>query len=324
MSNIFVLIEHRLGEIRDISFEMLNKAHDLSEELNLPITAIMFGKDVSSLAEQITDRVDKMLLIEDDKLEVFHSNLSKELLSKLISEQKPKVTLIGNTSWGMGLAPGVAVKTGLPLATDCVDILIDNGKVSVIRQIYSGKIFTKVTFPNSDSCLISIRPGAFSPDKKGDRKCNIEKVDFPFKDQELKREFLEFIETPAGDVDITQADFLISVGRGIKEAENIDLIKELADTLGGVMSCSRPVVDNEWLPKYLQVGTSGKSVTPKVYMPIGISGAFQHVAGITGAGAVIAVNKDPKAPIFRVADYGIIADLFKFVPILKQKAMENK
>ncbi|MEE4353607.1 MAG: electron transfer flavoprotein subunit alpha/FixB family protein [Desulfatiglans sp.] len=324
MSDILVLIEHRLGEIRDISFEMLNKAHDLSEQLNAPITAVLFGKEVASLADQITDRVDRVLLIEDDKLEVFHSNLSKELLSTLINDRKPKITLIGNTSWGMGLAPGVAVKTDIPLATDCVDVQVDDGSVSVIRQIYSGKVFTKVAFPNSDSCLVSIRPGSFPPDKKGDRKCEVEKMDFPFKDEELKREFVEYIETAAGDVDITQADFLISVGRGIKEAENIDLIRELADTLGGVMSCSRPVVDNEWLPKYLQVGTSGKSVAPKVYMPIGISGAFQHVAGIAGAGSVIAVNKDPKAPIFRVADYGIVADLFKFVPILKDKVAGNK
>ena len=148
--------------------------------------------------------------------------------------------------------------------------------------------------------------------------------DFSLEDSSLKRDFIEFVETAAGDVDIAQAELLISVGRGIGEEENIALVKELAEALNGVLSCSRPIVDKNWLPKYLQVGTSGKSVSPKVYIAVGISGAFQHLAGITGAGTVIAINKDPKAPIFRTADYGIVDDLFKIVPALREKVLETK
>jgi len=140
----------------------------------------------------------------------------------------------------------------------------------------------------------------------------------------LKKDFIEFVETAAGDVDISQAGLLVSVGRGIGEEENIALVKELAEALNGVVSCSRPIVDKSWLPKYLQVGTSGKSVSPKVYIAVGISGAFQHLAGISGAGTVIAINKDPKAPIFRTADYGIVDDLFKILPVLKDKVLETK
>jgi electron transfer flavoprotein alpha subunit len=149
-------------------------------------------------------------------------------------------------------------------------------------------------------------------------------VPSPLTDEGLARRFLQYVEAAVGEVDITQADVLVSVGRGIKEADNIPLVKELADILGGALSCSRPVVDKKWLPKDRQVGTSGKTVKPKVYIAIGISGAFQHVAGMKGAGTVIAINKDPKAPIFGVANYGIVADLFKFVPVLKEKLKELK
>ena len=157
----------------------------------------------------------------------------------------------------------------------------------------------------------------------GDNGGQIQKY-FPATDIAVKKNFVEFVETAAGDVDITQAELLISVGRGIGEEENIALIKEFAEALGGVISCSRPIVDKNWLPKYLQVGTSGKSVSPKVYIAVGISGAFQHMAGTSGAGVIIAVNKDPKAPIFRTADYGIVDDLFKIVPVLKDKVLEVK
>ncbi|RLB30794.1 MAG: electron transfer flavoprotein subunit alpha/FixB family protein, partial [Deltaproteobacteria bacterium] len=136
---------------------------------------------------------------------------------------------------------------------------------------------------------------------------------------EPSKEFIGFEEAGAGELDITQADLLVSIGRGVGEAENIEVVRELADLMGGVLSCSRPIVDKNWLPKYHQVGTSGKSVKPKVYLAFGISGAFQHVAGISGAGTVIAVNKDPKAPIFRVADYGVVDDLFNVVDALKEK-----
>ena len=171
----------------------------------------------------------------------------------------------------------------------------------------------------SDTYLISVRAGSFPSDKAGDYKGDVIRIEAPVDLPEIRKEFLGFEDSGAGELDITQADLLVSVGRGIGEEENIPDVKELADRLGGVLSCSRPVVDKNWLPKCHQVGTSGKSVKPKVYFALGISGAFQHVAGIGGAGTVIAVNKDKKAPIFRVADYGIADDLFKVVEALKEK-----
>jgi electron transfer flavoprotein alpha subunit len=167
--------------------------------------------------------------------------------------------------------------------------------------------------------MVTVRSGAFPALEKEALPGEIRELPSPLSDEGLARRFLQFVEAAVGEVDITQADILVSVGRGIKEADNIPMVKELADAIGGTLSCSRPVVDKKWLPKDRQVGTSGKTVKPKVYIAIGISGAFQHVAGMKGSGTVIAINKDPKAPIFGVATYGIVADLFKIVPVLREK-----
>jgi electron transfer flavoprotein alpha subunit len=324
MSELFVIVEHRLGETRDITFEMLWKAGELAQNLSHTVTAVILGHEVTSLVENISDRADKIITFDDERLKNFNADIYKEIISVLIKESKPVLTLIGSTSWGMELAPCLSVKTDLPLATDCIDIIPKDNAFIAQRQMFNGKIFANVSFAKSEGCLLTIRAGVFSKDKIGDRKAEIIQKDFPATDIPVKKSFIEFVETAAGDVDISQADLLVSVGRGIGEEENISLIKEFAEALGGVVSCSRPIVDKNWLPKYLQVGTSGKSVSPKVYIAVGISGAFQHMAGTSGAGVIIAVNKDPKAPIFRTADYGIVDDLFKIVPVLKDKVLEVK
>jgi electron transfer flavoprotein alpha subunit len=248
----------------------------------------------------------------------------KEILNGLIVENRPLITLIGHSSWGMDLAPSLSIKTGYPLATDCVDILIEDGRPKVIRQIYSGKVFSKMSFKESEGYIITVRPGSFQPPETIEEKNGgVIKKDLSGDLPDIRKEFLKFVDSGAGEVDITQADLLVSVGRGIGEADNIQVMKELSERMGGVLACSRPVVDKNWLPKYYQVGTSGKSVKPKVYLAFGISGAFQHLAGITGAGTVIAINKDKKAPIFRVADYGVVDDLFKVAGALEEQLKEG-
>ncbi|MFC1820033.1 electron transfer flavoprotein subunit alpha/FixB family protein [Thermodesulfobacteriota bacterium] len=318
MGEIFVVAEHRQGELREITLQMLTKAGELCRELTHDLTAIVIGeKDLTFLSE-ITERADKVIVVEDDRLKHFKADLYKEILNRLIIEHRPYLTLIGHTPWGMDLAPSLAVKTMFPLASDCVDILLEDNNLKVIRQVYNGKLFSKVSFIPSDSYLITVRPGAFPADKAEDRNGEVIRMEIPDDLPESSKEFLEFVDSGAGEVDIAQAEFLVSIGRGIGEEDNISTVKELADLMGGVISCSRPVVDKNWLPKYRQVGTSGKTVKPKVYLALGISGAFQHVAGIGGAGTIIAVNKDKKAPIFRTADYGVTDDLFKIVDALKE------
>ncbi len=319
MGEIFVVIEHRQGEIREISYEMLWKASELGKALSHSLTAIVIAGKNESIINDILERADKVIALEDEGVEVFNADLYKHVIRGLIEEHRPYLTLIGHTPWGMDYAPALSIQTERPIATDCTDILIENGNLKVIRQIYSGKVFSKVSFKESDGYLITVRPGAFPPDKAEGRQGELVKGNIPADMPEYRKQFKEFVDTAAGEIDISQAELLISIGRGIGEEENVGAMKDLAEVMGGVLSCSRPVVDKNWLPKFHQVGTSGKSVKPKVYMALGISGAFQHVAGISGAGTVIAVNKDKKAPIFRVADYGVVEDLFKIVEALKEK-----
>ena len=319
MGQIFVVVEHRRGEVREITFEMLFKASELCQVLSYTLTAVVIGGGDEAFMNDILQRADRVIAVEDERLKDFDSDLSKEILKRLIEKDRPFLTLMGQTAWGMDLAPALSIKTGFPLATDCVDILVEDGHPKVIRQVYSGKLFTKVSFKESECYLITVRPGASPPDMVEGRQGELIRQEIPADLPEARKQFVEFVDAGAGEVDISQAEFLVSVGRGVGEEEKIGVIKELADRMGGVISCSRPVVDKNWLPKYHQVGTSGKSVKPKVYISFGISGAFQHVAGLTGAGTVIAINKDPKAPIFRVADYGVVDDLFKIADALKEK-----
>jgi electron transfer flavoprotein alpha subunit len=319
MGEIFVVAEHREDETREVTFQMLYKASELAQAHSHSLTAVLLCDNGEAFVPEIIDRADRVILVEDERLKYFNAERYNEILKGLIEEYNPFLTLMGHTPWGMEFAPALSIKSGLPLATDCVDILIEDDGPKVIRQIYNGKLFSKVSFKASEGYLITLRPGAFPADKVGDRQGELLKKEIPVDIPEPRKQFVEFVDTAAGALDISQAEFLVSVGRGVGEEENISAIKDLVEIVGGVISCSRPVVDKNWLPKYHQVGTSGKTVKPKVYLALGISGAFQHVAGISGSGTVIAVNEGKKAPIFRVADYGVVDDLFKVVEALKEK-----
>ena len=320
MSRIFVLAEHRQGSIRDITWEMLNKGAELASGSGIELTAVLLGYGVKDFAEELAQRAEQVLLVEDEKLENFNSEIYQKVLSHLLSEYKPTLTLIGHTAFGMDLAPRLAAHLGIPLSTDCIDLCLEDGKLTTIRQMYSGKVNAEISFPGAREYMVTVRPGSF-PMEGGEPKAGeIKSLDFPSEEIKYKK-FIEYVEAPAGAVDITQADILVSIGRGIGDSKNIPIGAELAEALGGCLACSRPIVDKKWLPKEHQVGQSGKIVKPKVYIALGISGAFQHITGIKG-GTIIAVNKDPRAPIFRVADYGIVDDLLKVAPLLKEKVKE--
>ncbi len=317
MSRIFVLAEHRRGSIQDITWEMLTKGAELASGSGAELTAVVLGYGVRDFAEALAQRAKQVLLVEDEKLENYNSDIYQNVLSHLISEYKPFLTLVGHTSLGMDLAPRLAAHLGIPLSTDCIDLHLQEGRLTTIRQMYSGKVNAEISFPGAREYMVTVRPGSFSAEGETLVGGEIKSLTLPLEEIEYKR-FIEYVEAAVGEVDITQADILVSVGQGIGDSKNMPLVAELAEALGGSLSCSRPIVDKKWLPKDRQVGTSGKTVKPKVYLAIGISGAFQHLMGIKG-GTIIAINKDPKAPIFRVADYGIVGDLFKVVPVLKDK-----
>jgi len=301
---------------------MLTKGRELAKNSGGELIAVLLGYGVRDIAEELTQRAEQVLLVEDERLENFNGEIYQKVLAWLISEYKPYLTLIGHTSFGMELAPSLATQLGLPLTTDCLDLYLEGGSLTTIRQKYAGKVNAEISFPGATQYMVTVRAGSFPIEGEEVQGGEIKRLDLPVEEAEYKK-FIEYIDAVVGEVDITQADVLVSVGRGIGDSKNIPLVSELVEVMGGTLSCSRPVVDKKWLPKDRQVGTSGKTVKPKVYIAVGISGAFQHVTGIKG-GTIIAINKDPKAPIFRVADYGIIGDLFKIVPLIRENLVALK
>ena len=319
MGEILVLAEHRRGEIRDVTWEMLARGRQLAKALDAEINVALLGKGLGHFAEALARNSNKVFLIDDARLEIFNSENYQAALTPLLIERRPLLTLISHSSMGMDLAPSLAARLRMPLATDCIGIDLEGTAWSVTRQLFGGKINAKVIFNRQAPSMATIRSGAFQITEGDSLNGKIIPLPSPLSDGALAKRFLEYVEAVLGDIDITQADILVAVGRGIKGVENIPMAKGLADAVGGTLACSRPVVDKRWLPKSCQVGTSGKTVRPKVYIALGISGAFQHMAGMKGAATIIAVNKDPKAPIFNIAHYGIVGDLFKVVPVLKEK-----
>jgi len=317
MAEILVLAEHRDGALQEITLQMLAKAADLCDAESHRLVAAVFCGAVGGMLAALEGRADEIMVCEHPRLQDFDLDAYAEVAASLIRDRRPLLTLLGHTAWSMDLAPALAIKTGYPLATDCVDLLLEGGVPKVVRQVYSGKMLARLSYRSADGYLATVRPGAFAVAAPAGRSAEAVYLPAPSLSPAPRRRFAGYRDASKGPVDITQADILVSVGRGIGDEENIEPARELAGLLGGALSCSRPVVDKKWLPKYHQVGTSGKSVKPKVYLALGISGAFQHMAGITAAGTVIAVNKDRKAPIFRGADYGVVADALDIVAALK-------
>ena len=324
MAEIFVLVEHRQGKIRDITLEMLGAGEKLASQQGTSSTAVLLGHHVKTFADELATRASKVLVVEDAQLEHFNSILYQKVLLSLITRYQPLLTLIGHTAFGMDLAPSLSVELGLPVATDCIGFSFEENRLKAIRSIYGGKVNANVSLRESKGYVATVRPGVFSAALPGEKNGGIVMEPSPIQGTMGLKKFIEYIEAPITGEDITQAELIFSVGQGIGGPEHIPLIEEVAKSLGGVLACSRPVVDRNWLPKERQVGISGKTVKPKIYIAIGISGAFQHVTAMQGSETIIAINKDPHAPIFGVADYGIVDDFQNVIPVLKEKAKTMK
>lgn len=319
MDEILVLAEHRGGELRDITFEMLSAANRLGSEHGLTTAALLLGNEVSPLAEGLKQACDRVLIMEDPELAHYNADQYLVVTETVIRERNPLLTLIGHTALGIDLAPALATRLSLPLVTDCVEFTVEGKGLGALRQIYGGKINAQLTMKPSDQYLISVRPGSFGAEAQQGKSGELQAISAPAWTNLKGRRFLGYVEAELDDIDIAAADVLVSIGRGIGKPENIPLAQEFADAIGATMSCSRPVADEQWLPKSRQVGTSGKTVRPKVYIALGISGAYQHQVGMKNSDTIIAVNKDQLAPIFTIAHYGIVDDLLKVLPVLKEK-----
>jgi electron transfer flavoprotein alpha subunit len=323
MAEILALVEHRQGTIRDITFELLTCGRKLAEQTGTKLTGVILGHDTDSLQEKLKKHVHRLIVVDNEVFRDFNAEAYQLALVDIIKKGPPFLTLVGNTAFGIDLCPALATNLGIPFTTDCIGVEISDRKVRVTRQLYDGKMDAHVYLAESASYMLTLRSGS-CPAEEGNLTAEIQKLESPITSQPDYKKFVEYIEAAVGDVDITKAVVIVGVGRGIKEQANLAMVEEFAKVLGGVVACSRPIVDANWLPKDRQVGSSGKTVKPKLYIAIGISGAFQHIAGMKNSDTIIAINKDPNAPIFNDADYGIVDDLFKVVPALKNKIMEMK
>jgi electron transfer flavoprotein alpha subunit len=317
MSNdIFVLVEHRDGTVAESAYELLGRARELAAASGGAAVALVAGAAASSLASQL-GAASRVIAVEDAALAEFTPAAWQAALAPLIAERQPLLLLVPNSGSGMDVAAGLSAATGLPLAAYAVDVAIAGGAPAVTCQLYAGKINVRVRFDGGRG-IATVVAGAF-PAAAGQAAGSpaVERVAPAAADARIR--FRRLIRPEAGGVDITKESILVSIGRGIGEAGNVELAEQLAAALGGAVSSSRPVADAGWLPRTRQVGKSGLRVKPKLYLALGISGAPEHLEGMRDAELIVAVNTDPHAPIFGVAHYGAVADILEVMPALTQR-----
>jgi electron transfer flavoprotein alpha subunit len=312
MSDVLAVSEHRQGELRDVSYEMITAGRELADQAGGDLHLAVISGDVDAYAEDLNrEGVDKIHTVEYG--DEFNHDIYTQAIEQLYDASGASLMLVPQTVNGMDYSAAVAGRLDLPFVTDAIG-LAHNGSLEVTREMYGSKVETTVDV-ESDEAIVSVRPAEWPATEAGG-DAPIEAFDAEIDESEIGTSITGFEEAAGGDVDLSESEFIISIGRGIDEEENLDLIERLAEVTGADMGSSRPLVDNGWLPKNRQVGQSGKVVTPDVYIAIGISGAVQHVAGMKGADTIIAINTDPSAPIFDLADYGAVGDLFDVVPEL--------
>ncbi|MBU0991135.1 MAG: electron transfer flavoprotein subunit alpha/FixB family protein [Proteobacteria bacterium] len=314
MAQIYAYIEHHDGVLDDTAMELVVAGKKIAAG---PVTAIVTGSGIDAVASEAAKIYPEVIKIDTPALAYPNAEVIRKALVNILPSGA--IVLLPHGPFGMDLGPGLSIKMDSSFASDIVDIEgTDGNLVKLIRQEFGGVVSVHVTSDISSGAVLCVRPGAMAPDESKSASGKITDKSGDAGDLSANRKFLEIVEPEAGDVDITKADVLVSIGRGIEDQENIGIAQELADAMGAVVSCSRPIVDAKWLEPARQVGTSGNTVKPKVYMACGISGSFQHLGGIKG-GFIIAINKNPNAPIFQVANVGIVADILEFMPALTEK-----
>jgi len=309
--SVLVVAEHIRGQVRDVTRELIAAGRELG-----PVTVAVIARDPSALVGAVdVEGVEEIVTVEVAAAE-FENDAYQAAVEALVASRQPRVTLLGFTVNSMGYGPAVAAKLGLGFASDVHGVVLEGDAVIATRSFYGSKVSAELEFPGAEGVLLLLRPTTWAP-AEGPGSARVSSVEVTAAPSRARH--LELVE-PAGstDVDITQADFLLSIGRGIGEQENVERFAGLAEKMGATLSVSRPLVDAGWMPAARQVGQSGKTVKPTVYLAFGISGAVQHLAGMKSAGTIIAVNTDPEAAIFGVAHYGSSADMFELADELEK------
>jgi len=323
---VFAYIIHKNGVVDDTALEMITAAGKINTDASVTAVIAGSGAELDGVCKDVASFFAEVWKIDNEALSYINAEVIRPMLTRILPEEG--IVLIPHEHFGMDLAPGLSVKLDATYLPDAVDFEgIEDGKLKAVREEYGGQVSAHVLCDISQGAVITIRPGSFKADESKSAGGNIidktaEAMEDGFADG--VRRFLEIVEAEVGDVDITKSDVLVSVGRGIEDEDNLEIVFDLAEAMGADVSCSRPIVDAKWLEKSRQVGPSGQIVKPKVYMALGISGSFQHLGGLKGAPFVVAINKNPKAPIFQAADVGIVDDILDFVPELTDRINEIK
>ena len=327
--NLWVLVETKEdGSAVNVGLELLNPGRKMADTLGGNLVAVIIGEEVSKAKEEIKDHgVDAIITCEGEIYKEYNTDVYAHAVEKLVEKYNPNTILIGATNQGRDLGPRVAARLHTGLTADCTELDVDaeTGNVQWTRPAFGGNLMAQILCPDSRPQMGTVRPGVFSKEAFG-RKDNIEEIEDNIEyTGEIRTKILNFIPRDEGEeVDLAGAEFIVSGGRGLGEAANFKLIEDLAEALDGTVGSSRAAVDAGWISHAHQVGQSGKTVGPKVYVAVGISGAIQHLAGINASDTIVAINKDPDAPIFDVADYGIVGDLFEVVPAITEKLNARK
>lgn len=324
---LLVVVEQREGKLNRVSFETLTAAQAIAGETGWSLEVAVVGGGIDAAAQEIAKvKLGKVYAIDSPQLERYTADAYVATLKQFITSKQPKLVLMPHTYQVRDFAPKLAAALGRTLISDAVAYRKDGGKLVFTRQMFQGKFAADVSFSCDPPHFATFQAGSYRGDKveMGATAAPVEKVAAQLDGAAIRVKPLEIFKEAKQAVDLTQAEIIVSVGRGIKEQKNIELAKALADALGGEIAASRPICDSGWLPMDRQIGSSGQTVAPKLYLALGISGAIQHIVGMKGARSIIAVNKDAEAPIFEIADFGVVGNLFDIVPALTEEVKKAK
>lgn len=325
---ILVITEQRHGKWNNNSFETLAAAQQVAQDTSSTVSALVIGKGVGGLANELAAKnVTEVLLVEHDLLEAYTPDGYCLALSQVIHAAKPDLVLFPHTYQVRDFAPKLAAMLGKGMIGDCVGYRNEGDKLIFVRQMFQGKTAADVTFQGAAPWFASFQAGAFRADlvkAHPSGKAPVNAVTVELKPEQIRTKPLDLFKEAKSAVDLTQASLIVAIGRGIKAPENIPQAEALARALGGEIAASRPICDEGWLPMERQIGSSGQTVAPKLYLALGISGAIQHVVGMKGARTIVAINKDQNAPIFEIADYGVVGDIFEIMPALTEALEKAK
>ena len=321
---IYVLIDHGQGKIRGGSWEALALGQQMALGTGKTLQAVILGRDTAELADQVASkRVDRVIAAQHDRLAEYDPDAYSAALHQILLADIPDLLLMAHIYQNIDLAPKLAAALGRGLVTDCIGYRLNDGQLVFVRQMFRNKLNADIRIHSDPPWIVTLQAGAVSSDELEEGSGTIEGRSVDLSSVPQRRVQLEAIQAMKGKVDLNKAEVIVGVGRGIKKAENLKIIEDLAQALNAEIGASRPVVDNDWMERERQIGSSGQTVSPKLYIGCGISGAIQHVVGMKGADCIVAINTDANAPIFNIATYGIVGDLFEIVPALTKKLREE-